>query len=83
MEKLETLATLDTQDTGQINVRKNQRVMTDGESRFFITTTKQLSFQFPSQFCTHQDINDKFRQRTNHGKQFYDFNSYSHSIIVL
>ena len=33
MENLETLATLDTQDTGQINVRENQRVMTDGESR--------------------------------------------------
>ena len=33
MENLETLATLDTQHTGQINVRGNQRVMTDGESR--------------------------------------------------
>ena len=33
MENLETLATLDTQDTGQRNVRENQRVMTGGESR--------------------------------------------------
>ena len=33
MENLETLATLDTQDTRQIQVRENQRVMTNGESR--------------------------------------------------
>ena len=33
MENLETLATLDTQDTGQINVRENQRAIKKTQSR--------------------------------------------------
>ena len=33
MENLETLTTLDTQDTGQINVRENQRAIKNTQSR--------------------------------------------------